>query len=104
MNTEAKKQRREAAAEVQMRCDRLRLAVEALRRAWMLGSGHRLPTFGYSFVAGMVVFLMVIAGFLALCVGVMIAAPIGYALMFMVQAGLFLSLRNGSGLPPPEER
>lgn len=33
MNTEAKKQRREAAAEVQMRCDRLRLAVEALRQA-----------------------------------------------------------------------
>lgn len=78
-------------------------AMEALRRAWMLGSGHRLPTFGYTFVAGMVVFLMILAGILALCVGVMIAAPIGYALMFMVQAGLFLSLRNGSGLPPPEE-
>lgn len=78
-------------------------AMEALRRGWQLGNGHRLPTLGYTFVAAMVVMLLVIAGFLALCVGIMIAAPIGYALLFMVQAGLYLSLRNGSGLPPPTE-
>lgn len=77
-------------------------AMEALRRGWALGSGHRLPTFGYTFVAVMVIMLLAIAGFLALCVGVMLAVPIGYALFFMVQGGLFLALRNGSGLPPPE--
>ena len=78
-------------------------AMEALRRGWALGHGHRLPTIGYGFVAGLVVMLLAIAGMLALCVGLLIAVPIGYALFFMVQAGLYLALRNGSGLPPPVE-
>ncbi len=77
--------------------------MEALRRGWALGHGHRLPTVGYLFVASMVVMLLAVAGMLALCVGLLIAVPIGYALFFMVQAGLYLALRNGSGLPPPVE-
>lgn len=76
---------------------------EAVRRAWMLGTDHRLATFGFSMVAIAVVMALTIAGLLALCVGVMIAVPIGYALFFMLQAGLYLALRNGSGLPPPQE-
>jgi hypothetical protein len=78
-------------------------AMEAIRRAWMLGTDHRLATFGFSFVAIAVVMALTIAGILALCVGVMIAVPIGYALFFMLQAGLYLSLRNGSNLPAPVE-
>jgi hypothetical protein len=78
-------------------------AIEALRRAWTLGHGHRAQTFGYLFVGALVVMALAIAGFLALCVGAFIAIPIGYALFYMVQAGLYLSLRNGSGLPPPVE-
>jgi hypothetical protein len=78
-------------------------AMEALQRAWMLGSGHRLSTFGFTMVAMLVVMALTIAGIIALCVGVMIAVPVGYALFFLVQAGLYLALRNGSGLPPPEE-
>lgn len=78
-------------------------AMEALRRGWALGTGHRLPTIGYTFVASLVVMLLMIAGLLALCMGVLIALPIGYALFFMVQAGLYLALRNGSGLPAPVE-
>ncbi|MBL8922295.1 MAG: hypothetical protein JNJ54_25820 [Myxococcaceae bacterium] len=78
-------------------------AIEAIRRGWILGTDHRLPTLGYSLVAMAAVMALSIAGLLALCVGVMIAVPIGYALFFMLQAGLYLSLRNGSELPRPVE-
>lgn len=79
-------------------------AVEAIRRAWQLGHGHRLSIFGFNFVGAMAMLALVVVGFLALCVGSMIAMPVGYALFFMLQAGLYLALRNGSGLPPPAEQ
>lgn len=79
-------------------------AVEALRRAWTLGSGHRMTIFGYTFVAGLVGFGLILLGFLALCIGVIVAAPLAYAFIFMMQSAVFLTLRNGSGLPAPEEQ
>jgi hypothetical protein len=77
--------------------------LEALRRAWRLGDGFRAETFGYAFVVGLAVFGFVIAGVLALCVGLVVALPIAIALQHMIMGGLYLSLRNGSDLPVPPE-
>lgn len=79
-------------------------AIEAIRRAWVLGNGHRMTIFGYTFVAGLVGFALILVGFMALCVGVIIAAPLAYAFIFMMQSAVFLTLRNGSGMPAPEEQ
>lgn len=68
-------------------------AVEALKRAWDLGNGQRLRTLGYSFIAGVLVFL----GALACGVGVLVAVPVAYLLLL----ALFLALRRSSSLPPP---
>jgi uncharacterized membrane protein len=65
--------------------------VEALRRAWQLGRGQRLRVLGYTLVTSVVVLL----GVLACLVGVIPALPLAYLLLL----GLFLALRNGSGLP-----
>jgi hypothetical protein len=78
-------------------------AMDAIRRAWTLGDGHRLQIFGYTFVAGLAVMAMFIVGLMAFCVGAIIAMPIGYAFLFTMQSAIFLTLRNGSGLPLPEE-
>lgn len=66
--------------------------LEALQRSWQLGSGQRLRALGYSFVAGLVVLL----GVLACCVGVLPALPLASMLLL----ALFLALRNSAGLPP----
>lgn len=66
--------------------------VEALKRAWDLGSGQRLRTFGYSFVAG----LLYILGAFCCGIGVIFTLPI--ALMLILS--LFLALRRSSPLPP----
>lgn len=66
--------------------------LEAVQRAWQLGAGQRLRAFGYSFVAGMVV----IAGMVLCCVGLLPALPLATMLLL----ALFLALRNSSGLPP----
>jgi hypothetical protein len=78
-------------------------AMESLRRAWTLGDGFRAETFGYSFVVALASFGIIIAGFLALCVGAIVAVPIAMALQHLVVGGLYLSLRNGSNLPAPTE-
>lgn len=67
-------------------------AVEAVKRAWELGNGQRLRTFGYSFIAG----VLVILGVLACCVGVIVALPVASMLIL----ALFLALRRSSSLPP----
>lgn len=68
-------------------------AFEAVKRAWDLGEGQRLRAFGYSFIAGVLIFL----GVLACCVGVLVALPVASMLVL----ALFLSLRQSSTLPPP---
>lgn len=77
--------------------------LEALRRAWRLGDGFRVETFGYSFVAALAMFGLTLAGFLALCVGAVVAFPIAIALQHLVIGSLYLSLRSGSELPLPPE-
>ncbi|MCC6337427.1 MAG: hypothetical protein IT380_25945 [Myxococcales bacterium] len=69
-------------------------AVEALKRAWRIGSGHRLAMIGYSFVAGLV---MMLSAFLCL-------VPIlaGFALGSSLLVALFLAARNGMDLPAPD--
>lgn len=66
-------------------------AIEALRRAWRLGSGLRLECFGYSLVFG----LLVILGAFLCVVPVLPAMALGTCLLL----SLFLAARNGSGLP-----
>jgi hypothetical protein len=65
--------------------------IEALKRAWDLGEGQRLRTFGYSFVSG----LVIMAGAIACGVGVLFAMPVAYMLLL----SLFLALRRSSSLP-----
>ncbi|MDX2011827.1 MAG: hypothetical protein SFW67_16660 [Myxococcaceae bacterium] len=77
--------------------------LEALRRAWRLGDGFRAETFGYAFVTGLATIGFMLAGVLALCVGLVVAIPIALALQHMVIGGLYLSLRSGSDLPLPPE-
>lgn len=69
-------------------------AVEALRRAWNIGQGMRLPCFGYSLVFGL---LVVIGAFLCV-LPVLPAMALGGCLLM----SLFLAARNGSGLPAPD--
>lgn len=67
--------------------------IEAIKRAWILGSGQRLRIFGYSFVAG----LIFMVGVLACFVGIVAAMPIGTMLIL----ALFLSLRQSSNFKEP---
>jgi hypothetical protein len=69
--------------------------IESFRRAFQIANGFRLSLFGFGFIAG----LVVLAGILACCVGMIPAM----ALSQMLMTGLYLTLRNGSGLPPPPE-
>ncbi len=69
--------------------------VESVRRAFKIADGYRVSIFGFNFVAG----LIAVAGVFACCVGILPAV----ALAQMVMTGLYLGLRNGSGLPTPPE-
>ena len=69
--------------------------LESIRRAYQLANGHRLSIFGYAFIAGVVAMV----GVLACCVGLIPALALGQ----MLTTGLYLALRNGSGLPVPPE-
>jgi uncharacterized membrane protein len=69
--------------------------MESIRRSFQLAKGHRLSLFGYAFIAG----LVTLVGVLACCVGMIPALALGQMLL----TSLYLSLRNGSGLPPPPE-
>lgn len=69
-------------------------AVEALRRAWRIGQGMRLPCLGYT----VVFMLLVIIGAVLCVVPVLPAMALGGCLLM----SLFLAARNGSGLPAPD--
>jgi len=69
--------------------------VESIRRAFVIARGHRWSIIGF----GLISLLVVLVGLLACCVGIIPAV----ALVYMLLVGLYLSLRNGSGLPPPVE-
>jgi hypothetical protein len=62
--------------------------MDSLRNCWNLARGNRLPIFGYSFIAG----LVMIVGMVLCCVGLLPA----FALAQLLMVGLFLALRNGS--------
>lgn len=69
-------------------------AVEALRRAWRIGQGMRLPCLGYT----VVFMLLVILGAVLCVVPVLPAMALGGCLLM----SLFLAARNGAGLPAPD--
>ena len=69
--------------------------MESLRRTFVLAKGFLLSIFGFAFIAG----LVALVGFLACCVDDLPAV----ALSQLIMTGLYLALRNGSGLPPPPE-
>lgn len=66
--------------------------VEAITRAWSLGSGQRLRVIGYGLVSGAVV----LVGMLACFIGLIPALPLSYMLIL----ALYLGLRRSSSLPP----
>jgi len=69
--------------------------VESIRRSFQIANGFRTTIFGFAFIGG----LVALVGFLACCIGILPA----YALTYMLLVGLYLALRNGSGLPAPVE-
>ncbi len=62
----------------------------SLRNCYTLTHGHRLNLFGVTLLGGLVVF----AGLLACCIGIVPA----FAFVRLMLTGLYLTLRNGSGL------
>jgi len=68
--------------------------VEALQRAWQVGSGLRLTAFGYSFVVG----LVMLGGLALCCVGVVPALAIAY----LLNLSLFLAARADPAFPARE--
>lgn len=69
--------------------------IESIRRAFQIANGFRFSILGFFVVA----LLIAILGLLACCVGLIPA----WSLAYMLLVGLYLALRNGSGLPPPVE-
>jgi hypothetical protein len=67
--------------------------VSAIARSWQLAKGQRLPMFGVWVLSA----LIMMAGIAACCVGFIAAFPLANVIL----AVLYLTLRNGSGLPPP---
>ncbi|MGC3998835.1 MAG: hypothetical protein QM767_15835 [Anaeromyxobacter sp.] len=68
--------------------------MEAVRRSLQLGDGQRIRMFGY----GIIAFFIMLLGFFACCVGVLVAYPVVY----MLWGALFLSLRKNAGFPKSE--
>lgn len=66
--------------------------VEAIRNSFTIARGNRLAIFGI----GIVAVLISMAGVIVFCVGVVASMALGQ----LVLVGLYLALRNGSGLPP----
>lgn len=69
--------------------------VESIRRAYIIAKGHRMSILGFGFIAG----LVILVGLIACCVGMIPA----WGLAYLILVGLYLALRNGSGLPAPIE-
>ncbi len=70
-------------------------AIEALRRAFTLARGFRLWLLGYGIIGG---FATLIAFAFCCLPGLPVTA-----LVNLVMAGLYVAVRNGSGLPAPAE-
>ncbi len=68
---------------------------ESIRRSYLIARGHRFNILGM----GVIAFLIFMVGLIACCVGIIPAWGLAYLLL----TGLYLALRNGSGLPPPVE-
>ncbi len=69
--------------------------VESIRRAYQIAKGHRLSILGFGFIG----VLIILVGMLACCVCMLPA----WSLCYLLWVGLYLALRNGSGLPSPVE-
>ena len=69
-------------------------ATEALGRAWRMADQMRMNAILYSMVSG----LVIMAGFVACCVGIIPAMAIAY----LLNVGLFLAVRNDPELGLPE--
>lgn len=65
--------------------------ISSLRNCYAIASGQRLPILGFA----LLVVLISVAGVIACCVGVLPAIALAQLLI----GGLYLALRNGSGLP-----
>ena len=71
-------------------------AIEAMRRSFVLARGKRWAILGVGLLAG----LVGMAGMLLCGIGMLASLPLAY----LVMSALFLTLRNGSGLPDPVRR
>jgi hypothetical protein len=69
-------------------------AVQAVKNAYRIVEGRRWSTIGFMIISG----LITMAGVIACCVGMVPAAALAQMLTF----GLYLALRNGSGLAPAQ--
>ena len=69
--------------------------ISSITRSWQLARGQRWYIFGVGLLAG----LIILAGLLLCCVGILVTYPLG-SLLF---AALYLTMRNGSGLPEPRQ-
>jgi hypothetical protein len=66
-------------------------ALQAFKNSYVIAKGNRLSILGIGLLTG----LIAIVGILACCIGILPAMALGQLLLI----GLFLTLRNGSGLP-----
>lgn len=66
-------------------------AIESLQRSWALTRDHRAPTIGFQMMAG----LVVVAGVLACCIGLLPA----FGMAQLLLGTFYLTLRKGSDLP-----
>ncbi len=71
-------------------------ALEAFRRAWVLGRGQRVRTLGYSVLALLIMF----GGVLACIVGLLAAVPVSTMLVL----ALFMALRRSASFSPADFR
>jgi len=76
--------------------------IDALKRAFVIGEGHRLEIFGYVLFGGLLTFAAMFIGLLMLCVGVIVTVPLAIALQHLLLTSKYLALRRGSELPEPE--
>jgi hypothetical protein len=86
-------------AQMELACNDEIGAIDSIRTSFAIARGQRLAVFGVALVAG----LVILAGIFACCIGIFASLAMGQ----MVLVGLYLALRNGSGLPPlrlPESR
>jgi hypothetical protein len=69
--------------------------VEALRRAWALARGNRMPLLGFGIVCMLVQFVSV-AGIVLCCVGVLATVPFGRSLVGFAKTEGYLLFTRGS--------